>query len=327
MTTGAARLLRLLDLLGARRRWPGTDLAERLGISARTLRRDIECLRTLGYPIDAGKGPDGGYALGDHGRLPPLMLDDEQAIGVMIALQTAPTTVRGIDDAVARALTSIRQILPSEARAEAEALQLISVRNQWEFAAAPIDADLLRTVGSAIRRTRCLRVDYLADDLRRPQPGEADFVAPFTVEPHYLVVWAGRWYLVGYLSQRRAWKVLRVDRLHAASAGAVFTRRPPPDVDIVRYVTTSYDRDDVPADWQCQGTVEMNLPAEVVARWAPGGTRVQRISATQCRLTIGAWSWAGIAGLLATFDAEFTVVEPDALRQACHDIAGRLNQV
>ncbi len=135
MATTSSRLLRLLSLLGARRSWSGQNLAERLGVSTRTLPRDVESLRALGYPVHAGKGPEGGYRLGVGSKLPPLLLDDEQAIAVAVALQTAPSSVSGIDDAVARALTSIKAIMPAHLRAEVDAMHLTAIANPWEFSA------------------------------------------------------------------------------------------------------------------------------------------------------------------------------------------------
>lgn len=131
MADTSARILRLLSLLQARSDWPGAALADRLGISVRTLRRDVETLRDLGYPVEAGKGPGGGYRLGPGGKLPPLVLDDDQAIAIALALQTAPATVRGIDDAVARALTTLRQVLPARLRAASEAFEVSALRNYW----------------------------------------------------------------------------------------------------------------------------------------------------------------------------------------------------
>jgi len=327
MATSSSRLLRLLALLGSRPRWSGADLAGRLDISPRTLRRDLECLRELGYPVGAAKGPDGGYSLGAGGRLPPLLLDDEQVIAVVIALQTAPVTVQGIDEAVTRALTSIKQIMPAHTRAEADAMHLTAIANPWEFAAPPVQADILRRIGDTIRNTNQLRLDYLTPDRRRPPPSDPDFTPPLTIEPHHLAVWAGRWYLVAYTPSKEGWTIFRVDRIHAAtSTGVPFQRRDLPEPDVAHYIMTSYDRGDTPAQWQFQGTAIMELPADVVARWAPGGSVVEQLSSNRCRITLGAWSWAGIAGLLTTFDADFTIIEPEPLKEACLRIAQRLSR-
>ena len=324
MATTSARLLTLLSLLGARSRWSGDDLAGRLGVSPRTLRRDVESLRGLGYPVHTLKGPDGGYRLGSGSRLPPILLDGEQAVAVAVALQTAPASVSGIDEAVARALTSIKHAMPAHLRAEVEAMHLTAIRNVWDFAGAPIAAETLRAVGYAVRHSHLLFFEHLTPDGERPHPAVAP---PRRVEPHHLVTWAGRWYLVAYEPAREQWAIFRLDRIHPRDAtGIPFRRRELPGGSVARYVMRSPDRDDTPARWQCRGVVLMDLPAEVVARWAPGGSVVERVSAGRTRLTLGAWSWAGLAGLLATFDADVTVLEPAELKAACRAVADRLHR-
>jgi predicted DNA-binding transcriptional regulator YafY len=333
MATTSSRLLTLLSLLGARADWPGQDLADRLGVSTRTLRRDMDSLRALGYPVHALKGPDGGYRLGAGGNLPPLLLDDEQAIAIAVALQTAPASVAGIDDGVARALTSITQFMPAHLRAEVEAMHLTAIRNAWEFAAPPIASSTLKAVGYAVRNSHLLRFDHLTPEGRRPHPRDPDFAPPRRVEPHHLVMWAGRWYLVAHTAIGRpgaadqGWGIYRLDRIHPYDpTGTPFRRRELPAPNVAHYVMTSHDRGDTPARWQCLGTALMDLPPEVVARWAPGGSVVEYVTATQARITLGAWSWAGIAGLLATFDADITIIEPDELKTACRTLAGRYHR-
>lgn len=327
MATTSARLLTLLSLLGSRPAWSGSDLVNRLGVSARTVRRDVQSLRELGYPVLTSKGPDGGYRLGAGSTLPPLLLDDEQAIAVAVALQTAPASVSGLDDAVGRALTSIKQVMPARLQAHVDAMHLTPIRNVWEFSAPPIPAGTLKAVGYAVRNADELRLDYLGADGRRPQPHEPDFVPPLRIHPHHLVVWAGRWYLVAYTPATSAWGIFRVDRIHAYDpTGVSFQRRELPEPNVARYVMTSYDRGDTPARWQCTGTALIERPAEVVARWAPGGSVIEYVSPTQARITLGAWSWAGIAGLLATFDTDITDVEPQELKAACRVLAGRFQR-
>ena len=322
----SGRLLQLLHLLGSRSRWGGADLADRLGISARTLRRDVECLRDLGYPVATVKGPSGGYSLSAGGRLPPLMLDDEQVMAIAIALQTAPSAVVGIDDALGRALTSLEQILPASRRAQAR-LPVTAIRNAWEFSAAPVHAGVLSALGGAIRLRQEVRLDYLDEQHVRPAPGDDAFVPPVTVQPHHLAIWAGRWYLVARIPDNGRWHIYRVDRIHKVqNLYQEFTPGRPPTGDAGSFVMTTADRGDTPARWQCLGTVLMQLPAHVVARWAPGGSVVEGVDDESCHVTLGAWSWAGIAGLLATFDADFTVVTPDALRRACRDLSLRLSK-
>lgn len=327
MAATSSRLLHLLGLFGNRSGWSGAELCARLGVSARTLRRDVEALRALGYPVDVTKGPGGGYRLGTGGRLPPLVLDDAQALAIVIALQTAPRTVHGLDDAGSRALSSVKQVLPAATRADAEALSVTAMHNPWEFSAPPIDQEVIRTLGAAIRDTRALRIEYLTPDGRRPMPGDADFTGPLLVEPQHLAVWAGRWYLVAFAVADDDWRVYRVDRITAPrDTGIRFPTRDVPGRDVAQFVMRTHDRGDTAAQWQCSGSVVMSLPADVVARWAPGGSVVEHLTADTCRFTVGGWSWAGVAGLLATFDADFSVEGPDELRAACAAVAARLGR-
>lgn len=328
MADTSARILRLLSLLEARVEWPGPELAERVGVSARTLRRDIDTLRELGYPVDAVKGPGGGYRLGAAGKLPPLVLDDDQAIAIALALQTAPATVTGIDDAVARALTTLRQVMPARLRAASEAFEVTNLRNYWEFAAPPVAVATLQAVGSAIRNARTLRFDYAAPDGTVPAPGEPDFRPPVEVEPHHLVVWAGRWYLIARRPGDASWGTYRVDRMRAKTPdGRPFAPALLDSDDVTRLVVQNPDRGDTAGHWQCVGSATLDLPAEVVARWAPGGSVVTPLGPNRCRLTIGGWSWAGVAGLFITFDADLAEVTPPELVDAFAAVRGRLARV
>lgn len=327
MAQTAGRSLELLSLLQTANRWGGPELANRLGVSLRTLRRDVDTLRELGYPVHASGGRDSTYSLGAGTTLPPLVLDGEQAVAISLALQTSPTTVLGLRDAAARALHTLSQVMPAPLRAQVDATRITTIRNYWEFSAPPIAPDVLNKLGDAVRRSHLLRMEVLRQDGSRPNPHDPDFTPPSRVEPHYLVLWAGRWYLVAYTPATRSWSVSRVDRLHVHDpTGVPFPRRQLPGGDVATYVMTSHDRGDTPATWQCLGRATMNLPADVVARWAPGGSVIDYLDPTHSRLTLGAWSWAGIAGILATFDTDLTDVEPHELRDACQALARRFER-
>lgn len=324
MTRTAGRSLELLSLLQTANRWNGPELAARLGVSLRTLRRDIDTLRELGYPVHAGGGRDSTYRLGDGIRLPPLVLDAEQAVAISLALQASPNPVLGLRDAADRALHTLTQIMPPSLRAQVDATRVTTIRNYWGFSAPPIAPDVLNTVGDAVRRSHVLRLELLRPDGSRPNPHDPDFTLPIRTEPHYLVLWAGRWYLVVHTPATRSWSVHRVDRIHPHDpTGIPFSRRRLPGDDVATFVMTSHDRGDTPAPWQCLGRATMNLPADVVARWAPAGSVIDHLDPDHSRLTLGAWSWAGIAGILATFDTDLTDVEPGELRDACHRLARR----
>lgn len=318
------RILRLLSLLQARVEWRGSDLAERLGVSVRTVRRDVDTLRELDYPIETTKGPGGGYRLGAGSKLPPLVLDDDQAIAIAVALQTAPASIAGIDESLARALHTLRQVLPARLQAASDDLTVQTLRNYWEFSAPPITVDTLRAVGSAIRTRHVLRFDYARADGRIAHPTDPDFQPPCRVEPHRLVVWAGRWYLVAYDLTENRWAIFRVDRMHPKSPpGPWFSPRELPEMGLTQFVITSPDRGDTPADWPCVGHAIIDLPAEVVARWAPGGSVVEALDDGRSRFTLGGWSWPGVAGLYATFDADLHDVHPPELVEAFQRLGRR----
>ncbi|SCX44388.1 Predicted DNA-binding transcriptional regulator YafY, contains an HTH and WYL domains [Klenkia marina] len=313
MPTTSARALTLLSLLATGRPRTGAELAARLEVSERTLRRDVDMLRSLGFPVAGTPGPAGRYQLGAGSTLPPLLFDDEQAVAVTLALQTAPVTVTGTGDGAARALTTLRQVMPTRLHPQVDALRVTAVPNAWDFGAPPVDQATLAAVGDAVRRGHLLRTDVV---------GGADALL---VEPHHLVVWAGRWYLVSFDVVGARWSVHRVDQLRPlAPTQRPFTRRPLPADDVAEYVMTRHDRGDTVAAWPCTGRVTMALPAGVVARWVPAGAVVEPLDDGSCTVTLGAWSWAGVVGILATFDADLADVEPAELRAAMTRTADRL---
>ncbi|MEU4646038.1 helix-turn-helix transcriptional regulator [Nocardia fluminea] len=324
MADTAHRALRLLSLLGSGRRWSLRELAARLGVSERTVRRDVETLRRLDYPINTVHGPDGGYRLGGGHTLPPLLFDNDQALAVAVALQTAPSTMFGLGDDAARALATIHQVLPPSLRASMESLRLTRLRNYWEFPAPPLDPAALTAVGAAVRHRHVLTTEILRPDGTRPAPGDHDFRPARRLEPHHLVVWAGRWYVVAYDLADDEWRVHRVDGLHVRPTTQPFTDRALPGDDLAHFVMSTHDRGDTLAAWPYSGSARLALPAHIVARWAPSGSVVEHLDAEHCRLTLGAWSWAGIAGILATFDTELADLEPSQLVHACHQLAHRL---
>ncbi|MTD16716.1 WYL domain-containing protein [Nakamurella sp. YIM 132087] len=327
MARTSARTLELLSLLQTADRWGGPELAARLGVSLRTLRRDIETLRGLGTPVVSSGGRHATYRLAPGAVLPPLRLDGEQAVAISLALQTAPVSVLGLRDAADRALGTLAQVMPPELRAQVDATRVTTVRNYWDFSDAPIDPDVVAAVGDAVRRGHLLRAEVLRPDRSRPAPGEPDFEPPRRLEPHHLVLWAGRWYVVAFDLGAADWVIHRVDRLHPLMpTGVPFERRPLPATDVGEYVRSHPDRGDTPAHWQCLGSAVLSLPAGVVGMWAPGGSVVEDLGRDRCRLVLGAWSWAGIAGILATFDCEVSQVEPVELRRACTDLSDRFRQ-
>ncbi|MFD9082797.1 helix-turn-helix transcriptional regulator [Streptomyces erythrochromogenes] len=327
MASTSRRALRLLSLFGSRRLWPLRELATTLGVSERTVRRDIETLRQLGYLITTVHGPDGGYRFGAGHTLPPLVFDHDQALAIAVALQTAPHTVFGLRDDAARALVTLEQAMPAALRESMKSLRLTTLQNYWEFPAPPVDSTVLTAVGAAVRHRHVLVTETLRADGSRPETGDDDFLPARRIEPHQLVVWAGRWYLVAYDLGDHQWRVHRVDRLRTRPTTHLFGPRRLPHDDLGHFVMSSHERGDAPAAWECTGSARLDLPAAVVARWAPSGSVVEHLDTEHCRLTLGAWSWAGIAGILATFDTELTDLHPPELAEACHRLAHRFTAV
>ena len=217
----AARLLRVLSLLQTRPTWTAQELGERLGITTRTVRRDVTRLRELGYPVDADPGPLGGYRLGSGGVLPPLLLDDDEAVAVAVGLRAAAGTgVAGLEDAAVAVLVKLEQVLPAVLRERVAALHSVTVRLVGPRPET-VDADLLITVAQGCRRLERLHFDYV---------DSVDRASQRRVEPFRLVATERRWYLVAYDLDRKDWRTFRLDRMAAARlTGARFVRGEVPD--------------------------------------------------------------------------------------------------
>jgi biotin operon repressor len=312
MADTTSRMLRLLSLLQARRDWPGELLAERLEVSVRTVRRDVDRLRVLGYRVQAIKGPDGGYRLDAGSELPPLLFDDEQAVAVAIALQTAAASGADIGEAAERALATVRQVMPSPLRHRVDGVVASS-----PAAVAPVDPARLLAVSAAIRAREVLRFDY----------GETADPAPRRTEAHHLVARGGRWYLIGWDLDRDDWRVYRVDRMLPRSArGARFTPRELPGHDPHTFLTARF-RGAVAGDgWPCRGSVMLALPVEAVAPFATDAV-VEAVDAQRTRVSAGSWSWAALAASFLRFDAEVTDAEPPALAVAFTTLAERAGRI
>ncbi|MCX2731456.1 WYL domain-containing protein [Saccharopolyspora sp. NFXS83] len=309
----SARLLALLSLLQARRDWPGPLLAERLDTSERTVRRDVQRLRELGYPILAVKGPDGGYRLEAGAELPPLLFDDEQAVALAVALQSAAGTGAGIGEAAARALSTVRQVMPARLRHRIDALRVTAVERAGSGANPQVDTEVLVAVGAAVHAREVLRFDYVPAHSARD--GE-----PRRVQPHHLVTWGGRWYLVAWDLDRDDWRTFRVDRIAPRTpTGPRFTPRALPGGDVADFVTEKFMGS---AGWPCRGEVILDLPAAAVSRFAHDGV-VEELGPERCRLVLGSWSWVGLAATIGRYDADVEVVGPPELAEAFARLARR----
>lgn len=317
MAATAPRLLRLLSLFQTRRDWPGRTLAEQLAVSPRTVRRDVDRLRGMGYRITAVMGPDGGYRLDAGARVPPLLFDDDQVVALTVALQAAALSGAGIDEAAQRALASVRHVLPPRLTHRIDTVQ---------FTVLPpgrgsVDPDVLGAVSAAVRDRRQLRFDYAGGGSDRedlPHDGR-----PRQVEPHHLVVARGRWYLVGWDLDREDWRLFRVDRLAPRTpTGPRFTPRTVPGGDAHSYVRARFKGSDRSDAWPCRGTVILGLPASEVVPFAGDGT-VAALDDRRCSIETGSWSWPALAALIGRFDTDIEVVAPDELRIAFGVLAER----
>lgn len=311
MTGSSSRTLALLSLLQTPRDWPGQVLADRLDVTPRTVRRDIDRLRELGYRISAIKGPDGGYRLAAGSELPPLLFDDEQAVAIAVALQSVPATGIDIDEGAARALATVRQVMPSRLRHRVDGIRFSGVENETR-----VDPAVLEAVSGAVRDRRVLRFDY----------GEGHDRPPRRTEPHAVVSREGRWYLLAWDLDADDWRTFRLDRMTPRiPTGPTFAPRELPAADAQTYLAARAKGSDAEDRWPCIGELALELPAREVAQWiGPDGT-VEPVDDRSCRVTVGSWSWVGILASIARFDAPFTVVGPPALAQAAESLAARFD--
>ncbi|GAA4715550.1 HTH domain-containing protein [Promicromonospora umidemergens] len=325
MLETSGRLLALLSLLQARRDWPGALLADRLGVSPRTVRRDVDRLRELGYPVGAAKGPDGGYRLGAGAELPPLLFDDEQAVAVAVALRTG--TIPGAEEGALRALATIRQVMPARLRTRLDALEVTTVRRRTGGAGAAepaVGPDVLLALGSACQAREVVRFDYAGGTMAAIGEGDGAFRPPRRVEPHHLVTSDGRWYLVAFDLDRDDWRLFRVDRLTLRTGtGPRFVPREVPGGDVAGFVGSRISEQPSPV----RGEVVLHARAADVARWVGGQGLCEPLpdvdGAPRCRVVLGSWSWGGLAGRFGAFDVSFEVVGPPELVEATRELAVR----
>jgi predicted DNA-binding transcriptional regulator YafY len=297
-----------------RRDWPGEELADRLEVSGRTIRRDVERLRELGYPVQSLSGPAGGYRLRAGTAMPPLLLDDDEAIAIAVGLRTAArASVTGIEETAVRALVKLEQVLPTQLRRRVQALG--SATSTLPVSGPTVDPQQLTVIAAACRDSECLRFGY------RRRDGTA---SRRDVEPHSLINHGRRWYLVAWDRGREDWRTFRIDRLSGPTAtGVRFAPRTLPARDAAAYVEQSITA--MPSRYEA--VLTLHAPAEQMARDVPAhwGT-IEPLDAHTCEYRLGDDDLRWLALRVAMLGVDFEVREPPELLEHLRALALRLRR-
>jgi predicted DNA-binding transcriptional regulator YafY len=309
------RLLTLLSLLQARRDWPGRELADRLGVSRRTIRRDVERLRGLGYPVESVPGPDGGYRLQAGTAMPPLLLDDDEAVAIAVGLATAArASVTGIEETSVRALVKLEQVLPAHLRRRVRALQ--AATTTLPGGGPTVDAALLTVIAAACRDRERLRFRYSAGGVRPAERREA--------EPYALVNRGRRWYLVAWDCGREDWRTFRLDRLAGpVSTGVRFEPRELPAEDAAAYVEGSFRSRRL----RYATRIVVHESAQALRErqpWELGS--IEPLGDDRCELRTGDDDLEWLAARIMMLGADFEVREPPELVEALRRLAARVDR-
>jgi predicted DNA-binding transcriptional regulator YafY len=315
MANTSERTLRLLSLLQTHRYWPGAELAGRLRVSERTLRRDVDRLRELGYPVQAQRGVTGGYQLAAGAALPPLVVDDEEAVALALGLQAAAESgVEGIAESSVRALAKVVQVMPARLRRRVEALRAMTVPASWGGARASVDPAVLTGVAVACRDTERLRFGYTAANGQQTSRH---------VEPLRLVSLGRRWYLVGYDLDRHDWRSYRIDRLTAPEAtGARFRPRELPAADAAAFVRAGIGTVQAVYDVEVLIHAPAGAVRERIGRWST----VENTGPGRCRMRMTADSLDWPVMALGAVGADFEVVSPPELADRVRDWGRRFSR-
>lgn len=315
MRETSARLLALLSLLQSRPQWSGTELAQRLDVTTRTIRNDIDRLRTLGYPVAAERGVRGSYRLGAGTALPPLLLEDDEAIAVVLGMRAASTSsIERVAESSAIALAKLEQVLPSRLRRQVTALSQATTQVADDAgvndADPRLDPEMLTAVAAAIRDVEWLRFEY---------DGE-----PRLVEPYRLVSWERRWYLLGRDPEADSWGVFRLDRMVLRMrTGRRFAPQPLPDENVSAYVMRAVAYE----GWAVHARVTVLAAAsEVSARINPAVGIVEPVDDETCVLITGADSVATLAVYVGLLDLDIRVEEPPELVERMRILSRRYGE-
>ncbi|MGW1716793.1 helix-turn-helix transcriptional regulator [Streptomyces sp. NPDC002156] len=316
MLETSARLLRLLSLLQAHREWSGAALADRLGVTPRTVRRDVDRLRELGYPVNASPGTGGGYQLGAGAELPPLLLDDDEAVAVAVGLRTAAGQgIEGIGETSVRALAKLEQVLPDRLRRRVGALNAFTVPMLRGPQPSAVDPAVLTELAHLCRDTERLRFEYR---------GHEGAVSRRTVEPHRLVCTERRWYLVAWDVDRADWRTFRVDRITPKPPhGPRFAPRKPPADDLAAYVSQGVST----RAYASHAVVRLLVPlAEAAERISPSAGTLEPDGEEACVLRTGAASLDVMVVHIMLTGFDFEVLEPRELVDVIRTARDRLSR-
>jgi predicted DNA-binding transcriptional regulator YafY len=309
----SSRLLDLLSLLQARRDWPGAELALRLGVSGRTVRRDVERLRGLGYPVESLTGPAGGYRLRAGTAMPPLLLDEDEAIAIAVGLRTAArASVAGIEETSIRALVKLEQVLPAHLRRRVAALGSATIAATG--GGPTVDPQDLTTIAAACRDFECLRFGYRSRDGTETRR---------EVEPHALVNLGRRWYVVGWDRGREGWRTFRVDRVARPAVSGRFAPRRLPGGDAAEYVRNSI----AGAFSRYEARVTVHAPADEIAErlpWLAGA--LEPIDSQRCEYRTADENLEWLALRIAMLGVDVEVHEPPELIAQLEVLAERLRR-
>ncbi|KUI25676.1 transcriptional regulator [Mycobacterium sp. IS-1742] len=313
MSETTSRVLQLLGLLQSRRVWSGEELAERLGVTTRSVRRDIDRLRELGYPVAASKGHGGGYQLGAGAALPPLLLDPDEAVAMAVCLRLAAGgSVAGVGESALRALSKLDQVMPARLRSQVSAIHdaTVTITSNTSEVVAP---DALMTLARACRdheHVTAAYVDRGGNATRR------------RLEPYQLVTTGRRWYLLGYDRDRQDWRSLRLDRMaDVTAAGTTFAPREAPDA--ADYVRRSIST----SPYRYVARVRYRAPVDVIAaHFPPASAQIEPDGPNACIVTAGADDPERMALYFAVAGAEFEVLEPPEVIAAVGTVADRLRR-
>jgi predicted DNA-binding transcriptional regulator YafY len=307
----SARLLRLLALLQTRRGWNGPQLARELGVTTRTIRKDVDRLRALGYPVDAAPGVAGGYRLGAGTSLPPLLLDDDEAVAVAVGLRAAGSGggIAGIEETSLRALAKLEQVLPAHLHRRLTALHDSTIA--LAPTGPPVEANVLTAIAATIRDRQRLRFEY------HPHSGSS---SRRSAEPHRLIHTRGRWYLVAWDLDRADWRTFRADRMKpSAHTGPRFAPRADPDDDLAAYVERGLGQ----ATWQHRARVQIHAPADHVIARVPPAVIVEAIDEHTCYANVGSENAHELALWLGLIDADFDAGDDPELADQLRQLAAR----